>query len=157
MKTKILKILDELKINYKNYEHCPVFSCDEAKGIDIPGRRVKSLLLRNKRATKYYMVVLEDDEKLDWKKLRAELWENKMTFASEERMVNKIWVKPWHVSPFALINDEEKDVEVIFNKTLENILIWFHPGQNDNTVVLNMSDVENFLEKLWNKFTYLEL
>jgi len=36
-------------------------------------------------------------------------------------------------------------------------LIWFHPGQNDNTVVLNMSDVENFLEKLWNKFTYLEL
>jgi len=36
MKQKIFNILDELEIPYTNYEHAAVFTCDEAKGIDIP-------------------------------------------------------------------------------------------------------------------------
>lgn len=53
MKTKILNILDYLNIKYKNYEHTPAFSCDDAKWFDIPWKRVKSLFLRNKKASKY--------------------------------------------------------------------------------------------------------
>ena len=109
MKQKILAILDSLNIEYKNYEHKATFTCDEAKWVDIPWARVKSLLLRNKKATKFYMVVLEDNNQLDSNELRKTLWENKLSFASEERMVNTIWVKPWHVSPFALINKHGSD------------------------------------------------
>jgi len=36
MKQKIFDILDELEISYANYEHAPVFTCNEAKGVDIP-------------------------------------------------------------------------------------------------------------------------
>ena len=157
MKTKILNLLDFLEIKYKNYEHKPAFSCDDAKWIDIPWIRVKSLFLRNKKATKYYMVVLEDNKKFDSNLFRKLSWENKITFASEERMMNKIWIKPGHVSPFAIINNIEKDVEVIFDSTLKNCEIWFHPWQNDNTAVLSISWVEKFLEHLWNEFKYLEL
>ena len=53
MKTKILNTLDKLEIEYKNYEHKPLFTCDEARNIEIPWVRVKSLLLRNKKATQY--------------------------------------------------------------------------------------------------------
>ena len=157
MKEKILTKLDELEISYKNFEHAPVFSCDEAKSVDVPWKRVKSLLLRNKKATKYYMVVIEDCKSLDSNKLRHELGENKLSFASEERMINKIWVKPWHVSPFANINDEDHDILVIFDKYLKDELIWFHPGQNDNTTVLRNYWVERFLENLWVEYIYLEL
>jgi len=157
MKQKILTLLDYLKIEYKNYEHQPTFTCDEAKWVDIPWVRVKSLLLRNKKATKFYMVVLEDEKQLDSNSLRKLLWENKLSFASEERMVNKIGVKPWHVSPFANINDEDKDITVIFNSSLKNCEIWFHPGQNDNTTVLKNSWVEKFLEHLWVEYIYLDL
>ena len=157
MKQKILAILDSLNIEYKNYEHKATFTCNEAKWVDIPWARVKSLFLRNKKATKYYMVVLEDNKKFDSNLFRKLTWENKITFASEERMINKIGVKAGHVSPFALINNEEKDVKVIFNSSLKNCEIWFHPGQNDNTTVLNNSWVEKFLENLRVEYIYLDL
>ena len=157
MKQKIFKILDELVIEYQNFEHKPAFSCEDAKWINIPGKRVKSLFIRNKKATKYYMIVLEDKKSFNSNLARKLLQENKLTFASEERMVNTIWVRPGHVSPFALINNKEKNVEVIFDSSLKDCLIWFHPGQNDNTTVLSLQDVEKFLNYIWNKFRYLEL
>lgn len=157
MKTKILNLLDTLEIKHKNYKHKPAFTCDDAKWIDIPWKRVKSLFLRNKKATKYYMVALEDKKRFDSNTFRHLVWENKITFASEERMVNKIGIRPGHVSPFAIINNIEKDVIVIFDEELKNCEIWFHPWQNDNTTVLNISWVEKFLEHLGNKFNYLEL
>jgi len=157
MKQKIFKILDELGIEYQNFEHQPAFSCEDAKWIDIPWKRVKSLFIRNKKATKYYMIVLEDKKSFNSNLARKLLQENKLTFASEERMINTIWIKPGHVSPFALINNEENNVEVIFDENLKDCLIWFHPGQNDNTTVLRLQDVEKFLNYIWNEFRYLEL
>lgn len=157
MKQKILQILDQIWAEYVNYEHIPVFSCDEAKWVDVPWKRVKSLLLRNKNASKFYMVVLEDEKKLNSELLRKILHENKLSFASEERMIEKIWVKPWHVSPFACINNLNNDILILFDENLKESLIGFHPWQNDNTVVLNISFVEKFLENVWNEYKYIEL
>ena len=157
MKKQILDILDTLNIEYTNYEHEPVFTCDEAKWVDIPGKRVKTLLLRNKKPTQYYMVVIEDYKKLDSNNLRKTLWENKLSFASEERMVEKIWVRPGHVSPFANINDEDRNIIVLFDRALKWEVVWFHPGQNDNTVVLNNDGVEKFLEEIRVEYRYFEL
>lgn len=90
MKQKIFDILDQLEIEYTNYEHDVVFTCDEAKGVDIPGHRVKSLLLRNKKATNFYMIVLPDTKQLDTNIVRSIFDDSKMSFASEERMMEKI-------------------------------------------------------------------
>lgn len=157
MKQEIFKLLDSLEIWYTNYEHEPVFTCDEAKGVEIPGYRVKSLLLRNKKATNFYMVVLPDSKKLDTNIIRSIFNDTKMSFASPERMMEKIWLKPWSVSPFALINNIDKDIKVVFDKKLVWELIGFHPLQNDNTVVLNMKSVEHFLENIWSEYVYSEL
>lgn len=157
MKQKIFDVLDSLQIEYTNYEHDPVFTCDEAKGVDIPGYRVKSLLLRNKKATNFYMVVLPDAKKLDTNIIRSIFDDSKMSFASEERMMEKIGLKPGSVSPFALINNEQRDIRVVFDADLKDERIWFHPLQNDNTVVLGMESVEHFLENLGVKYVYHEL
>jgi len=157
MKQKILDILDNLKIEYTNYEHKAVFTCDEAKGVDIPGYRVKSLLLRNKKATNYYMIVLPDNKQLDTNIIRDIFDDSKMSFASPERMMEKIGLKPWSVSPFALINNTERDIRVVFDSVLKDELIGFHPLQNDNTVVLNMKSVEYFLENIGSEYVYSEL
>lgn len=157
MKQKILDILDQLEIEYKNYEHTAVFTCNEAKWVDIPGYRVKSLLLRNKKATNFYMIVLPDSKQLDTNIIRAVFNDSKMSFASPERMMEKIGLKPGSVSPFALINNTDRDIRVVFDSILQDQLIWFHPLQNDNTVVLNMSAVEHFLENLGVEYIYHEL
>ena len=157
MREKVFKILDDLKIEYKNYEHVPVFSCNDAKCVDIPWKRVKSLLIRNKKKTNFYMVVIEDYKKLDTNKVREIFSDSKMSFFEEDLMMQKIWLKPWSVSPFALLNNLENDIKVVFDEELKDVLIWFHPLQNDNTVVLQMQDVEKFLEKVWNEFVYGKL
>lgn len=157
MKNKVFEILDSLKIDYTNYEHQAVFSCNDAKWVDIPGQRVKSLLIRNKKATNFYMIVLEDDKKLETNKIREIFDDSKMSFFEEELMIEKIWLKPGSVSPFALINNKDRDIRVVFDKALKWIQIWFHPLQNDNTVVLQMNDVEKFLEHLGFEYVYGEL
>lgn len=157
MKQKIFDILDSLEIQYTNYEHDAVFTCDEAKWVEIPWKRVKSLLLRNKKATNFYMVVLGDDKRLDTNDIRAIFDDSKMSFASPERMMDKIWLKPGSVSPFALINNTDKDIRVVFDTELKSWLVWFHPLQNDNTIVINMNDIEKFLNNLWVEYTFSNL
>lgn len=157
MKEKILKKLNELSINYQNYEHNPTFTCNDAKWVDVPWKRVKTLFLRNKKPDMYYMVVLWDEKKLDSNYLRKLLGENKLSFASEERLFDMIWVRPGHVSPFALINAKNKNIKIIFDKELKDVLIWFHPWRNDNTTVLQNSWVEKFIKNLDFSFEYLQL
>lgn len=157
MKQKIFTILDELNINYTNYEHQAVHSCNDCKWIDIPGKRCKSLLIRNKKWTNFYMVVLWDNKKLETNKVREIFHDSKMSFFEEELMIEKISLRPGSVSPFALINNEEKDIKVVFDEELKWVLIWFHPLQNDNTVVLKMEDVEKFLKHIWSEFYYGKL
>lgn len=157
MKYKIFEILDNLWIEYTNYEHDVVFSCNDSKWIDLPWKRVKSLLIRNKKSTNFYMVVVPEDKRLDTNKVREAFDDSKMSFVEEEIMLEKIWLKPWSVSPFALINNNEKDIKVVFDSDLKWVLIWFHPLQNDNTVVLEMNDIEIFLNELWFEFSYVIL
>lgn len=157
MKKRILDLLDSLGLEYTNYEHEGVFTCEQALSIDVPGKRVKSLLLYNKKKTNYYMVVIEDFKKLDTKIIMEKFGERKLNFVREEYMMQKIGLLPWHVSPFALINNIENDIHVIFDEAIRGTLLWFHPWRNDNTVVLNLNDVEKFLEKVGNRFEYLEM
>ena len=157
MREKIFTLLDDLEIEYTNYEHEPAFTCDDAKGIDIPGKRVKSLLLKNKQKNNFYMVVIEDEKRLDSSIIRKYFWESKVSFVSEELMVEKIWLRPGHVSPFAMINNQEKDITVVFDTSLQWSEIWIHPLQNDNTIVIKMENITKFLENLEVNFTFIEL
>ncbi|NDK09220.1 prolyl-tRNA synthetase associated domain-containing protein [Candidatus Gracilibacteria bacterium] len=146
MKQIIFDILNQLNIAYMNYEHEAVFSCDDAKGVDIPGVRVKSLLLRNKKGNNYYMVVIPDYKQLDTNIVRAIFEDSKMSFASPERMLEKIGLKPGSVSPFALIHNTDKDIKLVIDADLREKQVGFHPLQNDNTLVLNMMELESFLK-----------
>lgn len=157
MKQKIFDLLDSLQIPYTNYEHIPVFTCDEAKGVDIPGYRVKSLLLRNKKASNFYMVVLPEGKKLDTNIIRVTFDDSRLSFVNEEMMMQKIGLKPGSVSPFALINNTDRDIRVVFDSILKDELVGFHPLQNDNTVVLSMSEMEKFLDNLGVNFHFLTL
>lgn len=157
MRQKIFDILDNLEIDYTNFEHDAVFTCAEAKWIEIPWERVKSLLIRNKKSTNFYMVVIRDSTRLDTNLVRAYFEDSKMSFSSEEQMMGKIWLKPWSVSPFALINNTEKDIKIVFEKSLQDKIIWLHPLRNDNTIVLQIKDLLKFLENIWFEYHFLDL
>ena len=154
---RIYKILEELNINYQDFSHNPTFTCAEARNVFIPWKRVKSLILTNKKKEKFFMIVLEDEKKLDVKNLQKLLWEAKLSFASEEYILQEVWVKIGHISPFALINNEKKDLKIIFDLELKWVDLGFHPLRNDKTIVLNMNDMEKFLEKINFEYFYFGL
>lgn len=157
MKEKIFQTLDSLQIEYKNFEHEPTFTCDQAKWVDVPWIRVKNLLLKNKKKDKFYMVVLQDEKRLDSNIIRKYFGESKVSFVDEELMKRKIWVTPWHVSPLSLLNNDQQDVEVVFDEILTDQEIWIHPGINDNTTVIWVPNVVKFIEYIWNKYHFLKL
>lgn len=154
---RIYNKLEELNIEFSDFSHKPTFTCDEARDVEIPWERVKSLVLTNKNKTRFFMIVISDDKKLDVKNLQKILSESKLSFAKEEIILEKIWIKIWHISPFALINNKEKDLELIFDEFLKWKKVWFHPLRNDKTIVLSMLDLEKFLTNIWFKYNYFSL
>ena len=103
------------------------------------------------------MLVLPDIKKLDTNIIRHYFDDSKLSFVNEETMMQKIGLRPGSVSPFALINNIERDIQVIFDDELRDKLVWFHPLQNDNTIVIEMSHVEKFLDNLCFPFHFFKL
>jgi Ala-tRNA(Pro) deacylase len=94
---------------------------------------------------------------LDTNIVREFFEDSKLSFVDSELMQWLIWVKPWSVSPYALINNQEKNISVIFDSSLIWKDIWLHPLQNDNTIVSNFENIKKYLIHLWFDIHVLEL
>ncbi|PIZ94963.1 MAG: prolyl-tRNA synthetase associated domain-containing protein [Candidatus Magasanikbacteria bacterium CG_4_10_14_0_2_um_filter_37_12] len=156
----IYQVLDDLKIKYTKYIHQPVYTIAEAERYcsHIPGGKSKNLLLRNRKGNKHYLVVVRSDKKLDLEKLQDFLQESNLSFASEERLMKCLGLTPGSVSPFGLVNDLEKEVQVVIDSDLlEYDELQYHPNINTETLVLSVEDFKKFLDWTGNEVNFLEL
>lgn len=156
----IYQILQSLEIKYEKYEHPAVFTVEEAARYDrgIDAGKSKNLFLRNAKGDKHYLVVLQADKRLDLQRLAILLSENKLSFASEERLEKYLGLKPGSVGPFGLVNDADKSVRVIIDKELLHYeKLAYHPNINIATLIISTEDFKKFLEWTGNKIDYLDL
>jgi Ala-tRNA(Pro) deacylase len=152
--------LKSLGIVYEAHEHVAVFTVEEAEHIKIDTKfgDNKNLFLKNRKGTKYYLVTLGALKRLDLKKLATTLGESNLGFASEERLKNCLDLTPGSVSPFGLINDQDREVVFILdNDLLDYEYLGFHPNINTQTVVIKTSDFKKYLEGVGNQILYLDL
>ncbi|MDW8801993.1 prolyl-tRNA synthetase associated domain-containing protein [Clostridium sp. A1-XYC3] len=157
---KVYDVLKELGISYTRYEHKPVYTIEELDEVDIDfqGTHCKNLFVRNKKGDIHYLIVVEESKKVDLKKLAEKIGSTTLSFASEERLLKNLGLKPGSVSPFGVINNEDKKVKVIIDKDLSKLeYIGAHPNVNTATVVLSFSDLEKFLKWCKNDVKYIEL
>jgi Ala-tRNA(Pro) deacylase len=156
----IYQVLQDLEIEYEKHEHLPVFTCEEAeKHIPhLPGGKDKNLFLRNKKGNKHYLVSVESHKRVDLKNLAKILEENNLGFASPKRLKKHLNLTPGSVTPFGLINDKNKEVEVIIDEDLmAHDRIQFHPNTNTATIIVKSKDFKKFLEWTGNKVRYVKL
>jgi Ala-tRNA(Pro) deacylase len=67
-------------------------------------------------------------------------------------------LEPGAVSPFGLINDNQKEVRVVIDQDLKNAdRINFHPNVNTATIGIDFTDFEKFLVWCENNLLYLKL
>ncbi len=159
-RSKVLKHLDTLAINYEIYEHPPLPTIEDAirHWKDIKATHCKNLFFRNHKGNRHYLVIIEYSKNLSIHDLEKRLKQGKLSFASEKRMQKYLEVNPGSVSVFGLINDTENHVHLFLDENLKKAqFISFHPNDNTATIVISFQDFEKFLIATGNSYEYLEL
>lgn len=138
----------ELGIAVTTHDHAPVFTVEESRALldDLPGGHCKSLFLRNKKG-QCWLVVCEEDTKVDLKGLGTRLGAGRLSFGSAERLMRQLGVIPGSVTPFALINDREAAIKVVLDqRMLRHDLLNYHPLVNHRTTAIARDDLLRFVE-----------
>jgi Ala-tRNA(Pro) deacylase len=152
--------LQRLGIPWTRHEHPAVFTVEEAQAhwASIPAVHCKNLLLRNKKGTTHYLVIVESSKRVDVNALAAKIGEDRLSFASPERLAATLGLTAGSVSPFGLLHAGARDVRVALDADLrQSKRIAFHPNINTATIVLAWEDFERFLQDRGNIVRFLSL
>ncbi|GAB4236889.1 MAG: prolyl-tRNA synthetase associated domain-containing protein [Kiloniellaceae bacterium] len=144
----LLARLEELGIEARTVTHPPVFTVEEAKALrgELPGSHIKNLFLRNKKGRMWLVTCLEDRE-VDLKALGQRLEAGRFSFGSAERLMTYLGVLPGSVTPFAVINDTEKQVTMVLDTgVMDAGPVNCHPLVNTMTTAVSPEDLIRFLE-----------
>lgn len=156
---KLFEIFEELSISTTTKEHQALHSVSESKELrgKIPGGHSKNLFLKNKDG-KFWLVVALEDTEVNIKALAKKLDAKNLSFARAEYLEQKLGVTPGSVTPFALINNMEKDVTVVLDKALtETAVLNFHPLENTATTTISSADLLKFLDYTQHKLLIHDL
>ena len=153
---EILQRLKELGIQYELIEHKAVFNMEEmdALGKDFfKGAAIcKNLFLRDQKGKRHFLVTMKEEKQANLAEIAKSCLATKLSFASEERLKKYLNLTPGAVTPLAIINDEQKAVEVILDKDLfKEEKIGVHPGVNTATVIISSADLEKYIKANGNK------
>ena len=157
---QVAKKLQELGITYDVVEHPPAFTTEQADSYieGLEGVRTKSMFLTNKKKTQYYLLIMDDQRPLDMDDFREQVGANRIRMASAESLAEKMQLPPGTVSPFGLLNNDEKDILVYFDKDIvSEEIMTFHPNTNEKTIFIKTQDLFRFLESIDFKYEILSL
>ena len=146
---ELLEFIDSLGIQTKTYQHAPVFTVDESKRLrgDLRGGHCKSLFLRDKKRHLFLVVALEH-RKIDLKNVARALGAHKnLSFGSAALMMEALGVAPGAVTPFAVVNDPDRRVQVVLDRAMLDVNpLNYHPLKNNRTTAIAPADLLRFLE-----------
>lgn len=154
-KEKVYKYLDQHNISYTVSEHPPIHTIDALDEYDIPNKDkiAKNLFLRNDNGKKHYLITIRQDKTVDLKELRKKIDSSRLSFASEERLMEQLGLKKGSVTPLGVINNTNTKVEVYFDEDLvDEEIIGVHPNENDATVWLSYRSIKQIIESMGNIF-----
>ena len=157
---QVYACLERLGIEYEYYEH------PEAPTIEIAAQfyrgegttLCKNLFFRNHKGNRHYLVIMESQFAMDIHSVEKLLHQGKLSFASPERMMRYLGVKPGSVSLFNLVNDTDKEVTLfVDSKLLDVEKVSFHPNDNRASLVISSRDMLKFIENCGNKYEIMDL
>ena len=154
------KKLKELNIECQIIDHPPAGTIELAdKFIEgIEGVRTKTMFLTNKKKRNFYLVILDDAKRLDMDKFKDLVEEKQIKMASPESLMEKMMLVPGIVSPFGLLNNEDRDIQVYIDKEIINEeRMSFHPNTNEKTLFINTPDLLMYLESIGYPANVVEL
>lgn len=144
----LFEFLESNQISYQRVNHPPVFTCEQAEQLvpRLPGAQTKNLFLRDKKGSRYFLVVVSSNMAVDLKALSSVLGVSNLSFASEERLKECLDLTPGSVSLLGVINDKAKMVKVVIDQELWDSDAFFcHPLVNTSTLLIAKESLVRFL------------
>ncbi len=144
----VYRMLEELGISYTVAEHAPMHTVEDMTNASLhaQGTIAKNLFLRDAKGRRHFLVVVRWDKNVDLKTLRTAIGSTALSFGSEERLMAHLGIRPGSVSPFCILNNADKNVEVFFDRDLaECPSVGVHPNDNTATVFLPFSALERLV------------
>lgn len=149
--TEVEQYLKLHQINFVLHEHPAVFTCEDIDKYcdDLTGLDCKNLFLRDQKGKRHFLFVFPSSKRVELDKICEIVGEKKLSFASAERLKEKLGLVPGAVSPFGLINDKNTEVEVYIDEEVyQSDLVNFHPNRNTATLELTGVMFRNYLQGL---------
>lgn len=157
---QVYDYLKALGIAFDYYEH------PEAPTIEIARQfyrgegtvLCKNLFFRNHKGNRHYLVIMDSLHSMDIHQIEHLLHQGKLSFASPERMMKYLGLRPGSVSLFGLVNDLHHEVTLFVDKELLKAeKVSFHPNDNTASLVISTSDMLKFIKEIGNTYEFLDL
>jgi Ala-tRNA(Pro) deacylase len=152
--------LEEIRASYQHFTHPAVFSTADVALLPekLPGADTKNLFLRDEKRSRYILVCIRAETRVDLKQLGRALGMKGLTFASPEDMLSMLGLTPGSVCLFGLMNDTLGRVEGFLDNSLDAAEeMQNHPLINTASLVLKVSDMERFCERVAHPLTRIDI
>ena len=157
--TSLYKLLKDLKIEFKIFEHPPLFTVNDAKKYrgNMDGFHTKNLFLRDKKK-KNYLVIAHEDSLIDLTLLTERIRSSRLSFGSKERLFEELGVFPGAVTPLSVVNNKKKDINIFLDAEMfGKDTIFCHPLVNDRTISLSYNSLLIYFDYLGLSFETVNL
>lgn len=156
---ELLKVLDDIGIEYTNHEHPAVYTVEEAdlhhEGIE--GVHSKNLFFKDKKKNLFLVVTLSD-KPIIIKDVAKKIGAKSPSFGKPDLLAEVLGVIPGAVTPLAVINAGDHDIKVILDEEMmENDLLNFHPIVNTATTTISSKGLIKFMEHCNQAFEIIRL
>lgn len=146
---ELLSLLDKHDVTYQAFTH-PAFSTSKEADQYLKDEtfvKCKNLFIKTRDKKSYFLVMLPENKKIDWKKAQKELFTSSLTMADEDELMEKLKVKRGLVSPFSLLNDETNTIPLVIDQEAmeENNFVGVHPNDNTKMISLQWIDLARIL------------
>jgi len=156
---ELLNRLDELGVKATTHTHPALRTVEESKELrgDLPGMHCKNLFLKDKKKA-LWLVVAREDAPINLKELKNLIGSGHLSFGKPELLMDVLGVIPGSVTPFALINDQEQQVNVVLDSEMMAAdLVNYHPLSNEMTTALTPDALRTFIQACGHEFKEVAL
>ena len=144
---KFLEFLTDAGYDFILHDHKALFSVEDSNKYrgNIKGSHTKNLFLKNKK-NNFFLFSCEEQTNINLKEISKSLVLGNLSFAKSEYLENLLGIKPGSVTPFALLNNIENNIDFYLEDKLYNSdYVNFHPLTNTSTITIETVKFVRFM------------
>ena len=158
---RVYDLLDQLNIDYQRIDHEEANTMEICLEIEktLKSTICKNLFLVNSNNRQYYLLMLKENKKFKTKMISKQINSSRLSFGSDEKMLEYLDITPGSVSLLGLMNDHDFKVQLLMDKDLlQDEYLGCHPCINTSSLRIKMKDVfEKIIPSLHHEPIFVEV